>query len=273
MNSTAKSTARSVSLMPYSAISLAVILTSSMANADSFPANGGAIEITPLVHSSVQLEFMGIVVQIDPWGLAGLEFAKPADLIVITDNPGHHLDVAAIARLRSTNTSIVIAANGQSQIPDGIVMMNGEMLRIAGVTIEAVAAYDIIPGAPEHPQGDANGYVITLGGKKLFFAGVTECVDEVKALKDIDVAFMPMNIPRGRMTPVAAADCTKLLNPDVVYSYHFDQDYARRIVTPDYAGSELPGGISVADSLNLFETELEGSGIEYRRANWYPALD
>jgi len=106
---------------------------------------------------------------------------------------------------------------------------------------------------------------------RLFCAGVTECVAEVKALADIDVAFMPMNIPRGRMTPAAAAECTTLLDPDFVYTYHYDQDWARRLANPDFGGSELPGGITVAESLDLFETELEGSGIEYRRGNWYPS--
>ena len=148
--------------------------------------------------------------------------------------------------------------------------INGELLKVAGVTVEAVAAYDIILGAPEHPKGDANGYVLTLGGKKFFFAGVTECVDEIKALQDIDVAFMPMNIPLARMTPKAAADCTKILSPEVVYTYHFDQDWVRRLGNPDFTGSTLPGGLNVTESLDAFERELTGSGIEFRRGDWYP---
>jgi len=260
---------------PIAKILLAAIVSTSylLSFADSFPAQDGDIEITPLIHSSVQLEYGDIVVQVDPWGAAGLEGAKKADLIVITDNPGHHLDVEAVAKLSDENTSVVIAANGASQLPNAIVLVNGEMAKVAGVTIEAVSTYDIIPGVPEHPKGDANGYVLTLGGKKLFFAGVTECVDEVKALRDIDVAFMPLNIPLGRMTPAASADCTKILDPSVVYSYHYDQDYARRAVTPDYAGSELPGGISIEESLDLFEAELEETEIEYRRGPWYPVLN
>ncbi len=241
--------------------------------ADSIPAAGGDIEITPLIHSSVQLEYAGTVVQIDPWGRVGLAGAKVADLILITDNPGHHLDPAAIAQLSRPDTRIVIAANAQPRVPKGIIIANGEAVRLAGVTVEAVAAYDIIQGAPEHPKGEANGYVVTLGGKKLYFAGVTECVAEVKALKGIDVAFLPMNVPLGRMTPAAAAECTRLLNPSVVYSYHYDQDYARRAVTPDYEGPGLPGGISVDESLDLFDAALAGSGIESRRANWYPPLN
>ena len=252
---------------------LLITIAGSHSHADSIPAEAGNIEITPLIHSSVQLEYLDTVIQIDPWGRNGLSGVKPASLILVSDDVGHHLDTDAIAKLRLPNTSIVIAANGESQIPNGIVLSNGEIIMVAGVTVEAVAAYDIIPGAPAHPKGEANGYVVTLGGKKLYFAGVTECVDEVKALDGIDVAFMPMNIPRGRMTPAAAADCTKILDPDVVYTYHYDQDYARRAANPDYAGSELPGGISVDESLDLFEAALAGSGIEFRRANWYPPLD
>jgi len=239
--------------------------------ADTVLAQQGEIVITPLVHSSVQLEYGDLVVQVDPWSVIGLDNAKSAGLILVTDSPGHHLDVNAIAELSLPNTSVVIAPNGLQQVNHGIVMENGDIIKVSGVTVEAVAAYDIIPGAPEHPKGDANGYVLTLGGKRLLFAGVTECVDEVKALQGIDVAFMPMNIPRGRMTPAAAAECTRLLNPDFVYTYHYDQDWARRLANPDFGGSELPGGITVAESLDLFEAELEGSGIEYRRGIWYPS--
>ena len=241
--------------------------------ADIYPAADGPITITPLVHSSVQLEYQNLVIQVDPWSISGLSSAKKADLILVTDNPGHHLDPDAIAQLRTPMTSIIMAANGEEQIPDGIVMANGETLKVAGVTIKAVAAYDIILGAPEHPKGDANGYVITLGGKKLFFGGVTECVNEVKALRGIDVAFVPLNIPRERMTPVAAAECTKLLDPELVYTYHYDQEWARSIANPDFERSLLPGGLTVKQSLDAFEAELSGSGIEYKRPRWYPTTN
>lgn len=238
--------------------------------ADSFATDRGTLKIKPLVHASVELELEGLVLQIDPWGALGTGAMQAADLIIVTDSPGHHLDTATIAAIRKPAASVVTPANGAMAVPDGIVMEIGEMLRIESVTIEAIAAYDIIPGAPEHPRGDANGYVLTLGGKRLFFAGVTECVDEVKALEDIDIAFMPMNIPVGRMTPQAVADCTKIIGPDVVYIYHYDQDWVRRLNNPDYEGSELPGGITVAESLDLFAEELQGSGIQFVRGDWYP---
>lgn len=238
--------------------------------ADSIPGRNGEIEITPIVHASVQLEYAGTVIQIDPWAALGMDTMQGADVILVTDNPGHHLDVEAIANLRKAGSTVLVPANSTGALPNGVVMEIGDLLQIKGVAIEAIAAYDIIPGAPEHPRGDANGYVLTIGGKRLFFAGVTECVEEVQSLRDIDVAFMPMNIPVGRMTPAAAAECTKILAPDVVYTYHYDQDWVRRLANPDYGGSELPGGITVAESLDAFESALAGSGIEFRRGNWYP---
>lgn len=243
------------------------------AAADSVAAAGGAIEITPLIHSSVQLQYQDLVIQVDPWDRLGLPGAKAADLILITDNVGHHLDVGAIARLRKPAAPVVIAANGLSQVPDGRVLPNGETLEVAGVTIESVAAYDIIPGEPSHPRGEANGYVVTLGGTRIYFAGVTECVAEVRALRDIQVAFLPMNVPLGRMTPAAAAECARVIAPAVVYPYHYDQDYARRALTPDYVGPELPEGLSVEQTLQRFQELLQGSGIEVRFGDFYPPLD
>ncbi len=253
---------------------LVVNLLPALSVADSLVASdGNPIEITALIHSSVQLEYQGLVVQIDPWNRLGLIGAKQADLILITDDIDHHLDVTAIVKLRKPETVVLMPASGRSQYPQGTVISNGESQTVAGISVEAVAAYDIIPGEPAHPRGEANGYVVTLGGTRLFFAGVTECVPEVRALRDIDVAFIPMNIPLGRMIPEAAAECTRAIRPGIVYLYHYDQDYARRARTPDYPGATLPGGISIAESLELFAQRLSGSGIEIRTGNFYPPLD
>ncbi len=157
----------------------------------------GDVEITAFVHSSIQLEHGGKVIHVDPWSLSDLSKAKPADLILITDDVGHHLDVKAIARVRKPGAPIVIAANGRAQVPDGIVMANGETREVAGVKIEAIGAYDIKPGDPYHPKGEANGYVVTLGGTRIYVVGVTECVPEVRAVKNVDVAFFPLNLPAG----------------------------------------------------------------------------
>ena len=177
------------------AVLAALVPAALVTAADKFPANGGDIEITPLIHASVQIEHAGPVIQVDPWSAGDLSRAKRADLILISDDVGHHLDLKAIQQLRKPGAPIIIPANGKSRVPDGVVLANGRSTIAAGVRVESVAAYDIKPGPPEHPKGEANGYLITLGGKRIYLAGVTECVPELQALKNIDVVFMPMNIP------------------------------------------------------------------------------
>jgi L-ascorbate metabolism protein UlaG (beta-lactamase superfamily) len=224
----------------------------------------GDIEITPLIHSSVQLEHAGKVVQVDPWSLGDLSRMKPADVILVTDDVGHHLDVKAIAALRKPGAPVIIAANGKSRVPDGIVLANGESTEAAGFRVEAIAAYDIKPGEPYHPKGEANGYVITMGGRRVYIAGVTECVPEIRALKNIDVAFFPMNVPLERMEAPAAIDCLETIRPKVVYPYHYDQDWVARVAK----GAPRPE--PTTRGLQELKSALARDGIEVRLAPWYP---
>ncbi len=185
-------------------------------------------------------------------------------MILVTDDVGHHLDVQAIARLRKPGAPVVIPGVGRKQIPDGIVMANGDTKDFAGVRVEAIAAYDLKPGDPYHPKGEANGYVITLGGKRLYVVGVTECVPEIRAVKDIAVAFFPLNLPLDRMEPAAAIECITALAPKVVYPYHYDQEWVRPVPT----GGSRP--IPTTRGLQELKTALERQKIEVRIANWYP---
>ena len=199
----------------------AMLVTAPLFAADKF----GDVDITTFVHSSIQIEHAGTVIQVDPWSVADLSKAKPADLILITDDVGHHLDRKAIARLRKPGAPVVIAANGLKQVPDGIVMNNGDTKQFGAVGVEAVGAYDITPGDPYHPKGEANGYVITVGGQRIYVVGVTECVPEVRAVKNVDVAFFPLNLPLARMEPATAIECITAIAPKVVYPYHYDQEW------------------------------------------------
>lgn len=243
----------------------------SAAPADRYPANGGDIEITPFLHASVQLEHAGKVIHVDPWSVSDLSRAKPADLILITDDPVHHLDVKAIQRLRKPGAPIVIPGKGKDRVPDGTVLANGASVTLAGIRVDSIAAYDLTPGAPEHPRGEANGYVITLGGKRIYLAGVTECVPEMRALTNIDVAFMPMNIPPARMTPSATAACVKALKPKVVYVNHYDNTSAARLTDPKAPERANPGGLTVAQTLNAFKDALKNEAVEVRLPDWYAA--
>ena len=221
--------------------------------------------ITASIHSSIQLEHGGKVIQVDPWSQGDLSKLKPADLILITDDVNHHLDVKAIAKLRKPGAPVVIPASGLKRVPDGIMMSNGETREVAAFKIEATAAYDVTPGVSFHPKGEANGYIITMGGKRIYVVGVTECVPEIRAAKNIDIAFFPMNLPAARMEPAAAIDCIKAFKPKVVYPYHYDQDWVTRVNLNE------PRGTATTRGLQDLKDALTAAGIEVRVGEWYPA--
>lgn len=228
----------------------------------------GPIVIHPLAHASVRIDFAGRSIYVDPWSGATLSGLPKADLIVVTDadSGAHHLDVAALKQVRSEGGTVVIPASGAAKVPDGVVLGNGESKTFGNVTVEAVAAYDLTPGDPFHAKGVANGYVLTLGGKRVYFAGVTECVPEIKSLRNIDIAFLPMNLPNGRMVPSVVAECVRSFHPGIVFPYHYDQGYiARRAGRADPAGAA-----TAAASVGKLADALKGVA-EVRDANWYPA--
>jgi L-ascorbate metabolism protein UlaG (beta-lactamase superfamily) len=206
---------------------------------DKLPATGGDILITPIMHSSVQLEYAGKVIQIDPVAkydavelplLGKFDALKPADLILVTDIHPENLDIDEITKLRKPGAPVVMPASVATQagakIPTPtVVIANGEMKTVGDVSIEATPMYNIEhgprPGEFFHPKGRGNGYILTLGGKRLYFMGDTECTPEAKAVKNIDVAFVPMNMPQT-MTPGDAAECIKAFQPQIVYPYHYE---------------------------------------------------
>lgn len=239
----------------------ALLLAAALLAGDKF----GEVEITTFVHSSLQIEHAGTVIQIDPWGAGDFYTrAKPADLILITDDVGHHLDVKAIARLRKPGAPVVIAANGLKQVPDGVVMNNGDTRTFGAVRVEAIGAYDVTPGEPYHPKGEANGYLIAVGGKRIYVVGVTECVPEVKAVKGVDVAFFPLNLPVARMEPATAIECITAIAPKVVYPYHYDQEWVRPV--PNGGARPDP----TTRGLQELKTALAPRNIDVRFADWYP---
>ena len=248
---------------------LAGFVSLSAQSSDRISADGGDIVITPIIHSSVQVEYAGTVIHVDPWSAGDLSRAKPADLILVTDDPGHHLDPAAIARLRKPGAPVVLTAAAHAKFA-GSVLSNGQTGVFAGVTVEAIPAYDMTPGRPFHPKGDGNGYVVTLGGKRIFFAGVGECVPEIQALRDIDVAFMPMNLVADRMRPIPTAECVKTFKPKIVYLNHYDLEYA------SWLGNRQrprPGGAQdTAATIQAFQDAIEGEPIEFRDGGWYPPV-
>lgn len=192
---------------------------------DTLKSPEGTIAISFLGHGSVMFTYKGKVVYADPVGqFADFSHMPKADLIVITHEHSDHLDTAAIAECRTGKTKIICTEACAPKIRGGIVMKNGETKVFDGIKIEAVPAYNLVhmrsPGAPFHAKGSGNGYVITLGAKRIYVAGDTENIPEMSDLRAIDCAFLPMNLPYT-MTPEMVAEAAKRIKPKILYPYHF----------------------------------------------------
>lgn len=186
---------------------------------DIIKTSGGDLKITFIGHASLMFVFAGKVIHIDPTTMIYPEYASlpKADLILVTHEHGDHLDMKALDAIRTANTKIICNAASAKSISDAIVMNNGDTQTVAGISIEAVPAYNLEKAF--HPKGNGNGYILALGDKRIYVAGDTENVPEMKALKGIDVAFLPMNQPYT-MTPEQVADAAKAMMPKVLYPYH-----------------------------------------------------
>ena len=194
----------------------------------------GDLEITFIGHGTLMLDLGGKIIHIDPWSrLADYSKMPKADLILLTHEHRDHLDIKAIEILRAEKTDVVLTQTCSSQVKGGIVMNNGDVRISKKLKIEAVPAYNIVhmrsKGVPYHPKGMGNGYVITFGGKRVYVAGDTENTPEMTMLKDIDVAFLPMNLPYT-MTPEMVASATKAFKPKILYPYHFGETDTSKIV-------------------------------------------
>jgi len=196
--------------------------------ADVVETSKGPLKITPLYHGSVMLEFGGKIIHVDPWGQADYSGLPQADLIVITHTHADHMDAALLKTLRKDGTillgppAVTDTLNGTAGDTDAI--SNGEKKTFMGVEIEAVPMYNLKlgsgPGKPYHHKGIGNGYILSFGDTRLYFSGDTECVPEMRALKNISIAFVAMNPPRT-MPPVEAAACVAAFQPKIVYPYHY----------------------------------------------------
>ena len=192
---------------------------------DIITTSKGDLEITFVGHGSVMFTYKNIVVQVDPFSkLADYSTFPKANLILITHEHGDHLDPGALEKVRTERTILILTETCADRVSGGIVMKNGDVETVGGLTIEAIPAYNLVhmrsEGVPFHPRGIGNGYVITFGDKRVYVAGDTENIPEMKNLKNIDYAFLPMNLPYT-MTPEMVADAAKAFKPKVLYPYHF----------------------------------------------------
>jgi len=217
----------------------------------TFSTSAGPVKITPVYHASLAIEAGGKVIIIDPAKPAVFTGIPQADLILITDIHGDHFDPALITTVSKSGTEMIAPAAVVKTLTTAKPLANGEKTTWDKWTIEAVPMYNLTRG-PEagklfHDKGRGNGYILTYGGKRFYFSGDTEGIPEMRELKNIDVAFVCMNLPYT-MTAEEAADAVKAFHPKVVIPYH-------------YKGQDT----------TVFQKALAGSGIEVRLLNWYPS--
>ena len=154
------------------------------------------------------------------------------------------MDVKAVNAIRKEGTQIIIAEDCLEEIPDGMVMKNGQKREALGFEVEAAPAYNLVhkrpDGQPFHPKGVGNGYVITFGQTRVYIAGDTENTPEMKALKKIDIAFLPMNLPYT-MTLEMVADAVKAFKPKILYPYHYGETDPNTLVAllKDFKETEI----------------------------------
>ncbi len=205
-----------------------VNFASGQMESDVIPTSAGELEMFFVGHGTLMFRFNGLVIHVDPvMGEADYRNMPDADLILVTHQHGDHLDTTAIKYIRKTDTRVVMPKVCLEQLEgfDAAVMRNGERQTILGIGVEAVPAYNIQHtrpnGAPFHPKGEGNGYILTFGEKRILIAGDTENVPELKKLSPpVDVAFLPMNLPYT-MDPEMVADLARALRPAILYPYHY----------------------------------------------------
>ncbi len=211
---------------------------------------GQQVEVVPIYHASLILKWNGKAIYVDPWSQGKYEGQPKADLILLTDIHQDHLDLLQIAAVRKPDTIIVAPPAVQSSIAEARFMKNGEKADVLGIGITALPMYNIKRGpSPDqlyHPKGRGNGYLLEMSGKRIYISGDTECIPEMRELKNIDIAFICMNLPYT-MPPEEAAQCVNEFRPKVVYPYH-------------YRGSDV----------QAFKKSVTAPGVEVRLANWYP---
>jgi L-ascorbate metabolism protein UlaG (beta-lactamase superfamily) len=189
----------------------------------------GNLKITFVGHGSVMFTWQEKIIHVDPVGrMADYSKMPKADLILVTHQHGDHLDGKVLEQLSTESTSLIWTERCAESLEDrqGIIMKNGEKQIVQGLTIEAVPAYNIkhmrSSGSPYHPKGEGNGYVVVFGDTRVYVAGDTENIPEMKDLKDIAVAFLPMNLPYT-MSPEMTADAARSFLPKILYPYHYGQ--------------------------------------------------
>jgi L-ascorbate metabolism protein UlaG (beta-lactamase superfamily) len=201
---------------------------------DVIETSAGDLVISFIGHGTLMFTFGGTVVHVDPV-MREADYTKlpKAAVILVTHRHGDHLDLEAIGHVTTDRSELVVSRDCSASVDTAIVLENWAVRTVAGLSVEAVPAYNIVHqrdnGQPYHPKGDGNGYVVTFGDKRVYVAGDTENVPEMKRLQDIDIAFLPMNLPYT-MTPEMVAEAAKAFRPKILYPYHYGNTDASELV-------------------------------------------
>jgi len=214
---------------------------------------GESIMFTPISHASFVMKTSEAVIDVDPVGdMKAYEGLPAPTIILLTDIHGDHLSPGLIADLRKKGTVVIGPKAVTERIPSAKTLNNGETTTVGNITIEAIPMYNLTKDRLRyHTKGRGNGYVVTADGKRTYISGDTEDIPEMRNLKNIDYAFVCMNLPYT-MTVEQAASAVLAFKPKVVFPYH-------------YRGT---GGFS--DVGKFKELVAADPSIEVRLLNWYP---
>lgn len=226
---------------------------------DKVETSKGTLSIQPILHGSLVLTWDGKTIYVDPYGgTKAFKGVAAPDLILITDIHGDHLNQATLDSINTSNAVIVAPQAVVDKLPENlkskaVVVSNGASTDQNGIAISAIPMYNLPEAADSrHTKGRGNGYILTLGGKKIYMSGDTEDIPEMRSLKDIDVAFICMNLP-FTMDINQASSAVLEFKPKVVYPYH-------------YRGQ---GGLSDTEAFKKL-VDAGNAKIEVRLRNWYP---
>lgn len=242
-----------------SILSLLFSLAAFQANAQPATIETPDITVTPILHSTLVMEWGGAAIFLDPYGGAGRFAGFPApNLVLITDIHGDHLHKETLQALDLSQATLIAPQAVVDQL-EGIsfneirILANGEQTTWNGITVEALPMYNL-PETEDsrHPKGRGNGYLLTVAGKRIYFSGDTEDIPEMRQLEDIDAAFICMNQPYT-MSVEQAAEAVLEFQPKVVYPFH-------------YRGKD---GLSDVEAFKKMVQE-KNADIEVKLLNWYP---
>ncbi|MEX0720426.1 MAG: MBL fold metallo-hydrolase [Balneolaceae bacterium] len=213
--------------------------------ADEIETAKGTLTIHPILHGSVVFEWDDKTIYIDPYGGAeAFEGVADPDLILITHPHGDHLHIETLAALNTSNAVFIVPQSVADELPDEYseqlqIYSNGESTEQLGVSILTVPMYNLPEEEARHPKGWGNGYILTMGDKNIYLSGDTEDIPEMRALTDIDVAFVCMNLPYT-MDIYQAASAVVDFEPEIIYPYHHrGQDIEEFKTLVDVAGKEI----------------------------------